>query len=118
MFQDERQKLANEIKVATEKKRSAFGSLKADMEADITAISQRITSLKSKVSTQISNGSNENGLLLHKESDYINCLQVNLERFSELLSKDEGIWEKKLEEASQNTQCDAKLDPLLENFSK
>ena len=41
-----------------------------------------------------------------------------MERFSELLAKDEGIWDKKLEEASQNTQCDEKLDPLLENFHK
>lgn len=84
--------------------------------AELRQISDRVEALNRKIGANIANENNDKGVLLHKESEYSNCLTLQAEKLNELLDKDEGIWERKLEEAKESVDLTSKMDELFENF--
>ena len=112
----ERQGFISEIVTATEKKQVAFRAIKDEIVAELRDLNDRCEALNRKIGANIADENNDKGVLLHKESEYTSCLTLKYERLNELLDKDEGIWERKLEEAKVSVDLTDKMDELFAQF--
>ena len=94
--QVDREGFIDEIVSSTEAKQREYHGFRGQLEEEFKDIVDRVNAFKSKISANMVSGTNQNGLLLHNEAEYQKCIQINEERMLELLTKNEGIWEKKI----------------------
>ena len=82
----------------------AYLSLKAELDAEFQQIYQQVNNLKLTIGANVKTEANQDGLLLQSEAEYMSCLELDRDKFEQLLQRDKVDWDQNLQSVKQKAQ--------------